>query len=152
MHGEPDRRPVGPGNAMAAMRGDQQVIPWSQAAEGILALHFKFRRALQHDDPFVLRLIVAEARRTRLTVRNDALDPDSLSRQERIEPLAIARRCGIPEEVLCHGQAALARSERRSGIPTKRIEELAPISLGHRMPLDAVALRPTSFGHVMGAE
>ena len=78
MHGEPDgvAAGFGPGDAVAPMRGNEEVIAGGERARLGFALEQHAGRARKHAHPFMSVLVVPEAVGARVPARHDALDFD----------------------------------------------------------------------------
>src|SRR5258708_39514897 len=74
-----------------AMRGNAHIIAGPHRVRLSFTFELERRRARKQHDPFFVRTVVPEARRTRLPRRHNPFDAQPLAFEQRIEPLVRAR-------------------------------------------------------------
>jgi hypothetical protein len=115
MEREPDGRlrRVGPLDAVAAARRNQEVIARAQRDRRGVALEAEAGAAAQQDDPLVAVLLVPAPGRRRVAPRDDALEAERRRLEERLDELLGERRGQARKEVLDDAEDSTGGSRLR---------------------------------------
>lgn len=121
MNGKPDGILVGPGpiDPVSPMRRDEDVVTSLESAREWLVVETQGRFSLDQKDPFTLRLVVPESRRTGVAVRDDTFDLQAWSGQQwRALLFRSVRRWQVGEQIVQQVCSGCRHRSRPTGRPS----------------------------------